>query len=592
MKQISITVLLSILISGLILVVTGIILAISSYSNYKNTSQLLTELAKQTVLSLERDAKTFVSPALDIAKFAIMAAENGTLDPSDRLSAQFFLSNSPAGIPQVAIVALWRPDGSLMESIQRKGQLPYISRDNSGDNADFMEHLSEIKKSNSARWSLPTREEGVSIITVFAPLRHEGRFLGVIGVGLSIDRFSDFMSTQNDKTETTSFVLFGKDHVLAHPKVPGISSRLTDDENPLIRVDLLGDKVISNLVSGGILSDARSDDFTIQNINTKTESYYALTRKISDFGEIPWYIGAYVPKKKLNQIVFRLIMTLAFSLALMLLSILAVIYISHRITSPIKKISQAALLVRDMRLDEIQKIPNSMITEVNAQAMAFNKMLEGLRWFSAYVPHQLVRQLIHGKSGDLPLSRKETVTVMFTDIVGFTELSEGMEPSEVADMLNRQFELINKAVEATGGTLDKYIGDAAMAFWGAPEAQQDHAVRACSAALKIADAIAKSGEGLRMKIALHTGTLIVGNIGAKKRMNYTVVGDTVNTCSRIENLAGNFIRSDSAVILISEQTASQVDSRFEVESLGEFPVKGRKNPVIVYQLLGEISKNS
>ncbi len=115
---------------------------------------------------------------------------------------------------------------------------------------------------------------------------------------------------------------------------------------------------------------------------------------------------------------------------------------------------------------------------------------------------------------------------MFTDIVGFTPLSEDMPPADVAAMLNRHFEMLNACIEAEDGTLDKFIGDATMAFWGAPEPTPDHAARACRAALGIARALeadaAASETPVSVKIALHTGPLIVGNIGAQSRMNYTV----------------------------------------------------------------------
>ncbi len=175
---------------------------------------------------------------------------------------------------------------------------------------------------------------------------------------------------------------------------------------------------------------------------------------------------------------------------------------------------------------------------------------------------------------------------MFTDIVGFTAMSENKTPTEIAEMLNRHFEVLYQCIEAEGGTLDKYIGDAAMAFWGAPEEQPDHAARACRAALAARKAFAEVEPDQRIKIAIHTGPLIVGNIGAVSRMNYTVIGDTVNTCSRIEKLAGDLDRGEPTIILISDATAAQLDEEFELESAGDFQVKGREKAVTVYRLIG------
>ena len=239
-------------------------------------------------------------------------------------------------------------------------------------------------------------------------------------------------------------------------------------------------------------------------------------------------------------------------------------------------------------------MPRSRIKELDEQAVAFNRMLDGLRWFETYVPKSLVRRLIAGQDGQSVPSGEQEVTVMFTDIIGFTAMTEHMAPADVATMLNRQFEVINQCIEAEGGTLDKYIGDAVMAFWGAPEHQPDHAERACRAALHIARAVAEdAADGIehppiRLKIAVHTGRLLVGNIGARARMNYTVIGDTVNTCSRIETLCGEFDTGDGSIILVSGDTSAQArtGTGLVFEDAGSFTVKGRQEPVHVSKLTG------
>jgi adenylate cyclase len=187
--------------------------------------------------------------------------------------------------------------------------------------------------------------------------------------------------------------------------------------------------------------------------------------------------------------------------------------------------------------------------------------------------------------------REAELTVMFTDIIGFTPLSEHMPPADVATMLNRHFEMLNACIEAEGGTLDKYIGDATMAFWGAPEAVPDHAARACRTALAIAAALEKeeasgASSPVRIKIALHTGPLIVGNIGARSRMNYTVIGDTVNVCSRLESLTGEFDEGRPVTILVSGEVVAAAGDGFLFEPLGERTVKGRARPVEIWRLKG------
>ncbi len=219
-------------------------------------------------------------------------------------------------------------------------------------------------------------------------------------------------------------------------------------------------------------------------------------------------------------------------------------------------------------------------------------MLGGLRWFEVYVPKSLVRRLV--RQGEEPASEERELTVMFTDIVGFTGVAEGVTAEALADFLNHHFALIAAAVEDTGGTLDKFIGDAVMAFWGAPETQPDHAERACRAAQDIcaritADNADRRADGLApvgIRIGLHSGPAVVGNIGAPGRMNYTIVGDTVNVAQRLEQLGKRVHDGDREItVLVSEETAARLGSRDALEPAGSFEVPGRREPVEVFMLI-------
>ncbi|MEM9106057.1 MAG: adenylate/guanylate cyclase domain-containing protein, partial [Pseudomonadota bacterium] len=231
-----------------------------------------------------------------------------------------------------------------------------------------------------------------------------------------------------------------------------------------------------------------------------------------------------------------------------------------------------------------------VIREINDQILAFNRMVEGLRTFETYVPKALVQRIISQGGSSAVESAESDLTLMFTDIVGFTKMSEHMAPGEVAQLLNDHFSLINACIEEQGGTIDKYIGDAAMAFWGAPDAQDDMALRACRAALRIMKKMQDDDGEIRIKISIHSGPLIVGNIGAPGRINYTVVGDTVNTCSRIEDLCVSVDDGQTrTIVLVSDQIVAEVGDAFEFEPVGSFKVKGKTEPVKVFRLLGERS---
>jgi adenylate cyclase len=303
-------------------------------------------------------------------------------------------------------------------------------------------------------------------------------------------------------------------------------------------------------------------------------------------------VGVHVPLESIDDQVRRLVGSIFAGLGVLAFAILCAVLLARYIARPIHTIAAAAERVGRFELSDIESLPRSRIRELDNQAVAFNRMLEGLHWFETYVPKTLVQRLIaRGGENAVPSGEME-VTVMFTDIIGFTAMSERMEPAEVADMLNAHFEIIGNCIEAEGGTLDKYIGDAVMAFWGAPERQEDHAERACRAALRIAEEVdaantkETSHPPIRLKIAVHTGPLLVGNIGARKRMNYTVIGDTVNTCSRIESLCPKFDSGEGSIILVSGDTAEMASDNtgLSFEDVGSFSVKGRRRKVGVRRL--------
>jgi len=188
------------------------------------------------------------------------------------------------------------------------------------------------------------------------------------------------------------------------------------------------------------------------------------------------------------------------------------------------------------------------------------------------------------------------LTVMFSDIRGFTTISEGLTPDELVSLLNEYLGEMTEIVFANQGTLDKYIGDAVMAFWGSPLPQEDHAVRACECALQMIHSLERlnakwTAEGRRaisIGIGLNTGLLNVGTMGSAKRLSWTVMGDNVNLASRLEGINKEY----HTQIVISEATYHQVKNRFVCRELDKIRVKGKKLPVKIYELLDVVAEKS
>jgi adenylate cyclase len=177
---------------------------------------------------------------------------------------------------------------------------------------------------------------------------------------------------------------------------------------------------------------------------------------------------------------------------------------------------------------------------------------------------------------------------MFSDIRSFTALSEKIPPQQLTRMLQEYFDEMTEEVIATEGVIDKFIGDAIMAFWGAPIDQPDHADRAVTAAQGMVRRLEKlkikwAAEGfpiLNIGIAINLGVATVGNIGSKRRFDYTLIGDVVNVASRLEGLNKQF----NSHIIISESTKKQLTIDVETHPLGKVQVSGRDEPVTIYEI--------
>ena len=187
-----------------------------------------------------------------------------------------------------------------------------------------------------------------------------------------------------------------------------------------------------------------------------------------------------------------------------------------------------------------------------------------------------------------PGAEKQLLTILFTDIEGFTSFSEGMDSDELARFMNRYFETaVTQGVHKTDGTVVKYIGDAIFAFWNAPEQQSDHSARACEAALQLRAQETTYTKGqtesrLRTRIGLHTGVANVGNFGSATRIDYTAIGENINLASRMEGL-NKHLGTD---VLITRDTKEGLDSRFATRLIGQFQLKGFEKTVEVHELVG------
>jgi adenylate cyclase len=211
--------------------------------------------------------------------------------------------------------------------------------------------------------------------------------------------------------------------------------------------------------------------------------------------------------------------------------------------------------------------------------------------FSRYVSSHVMDDILdHPEKLTLGGERK-IVTLMFTDIAGFTTISEQLSAEQTAKLLNRYLTKMSQVITNHGGTLDKYIGDAIMAFWGAPVNDELHAYKACQAALEMqkqADIIRQQflDEGLpdvRMRIGIHTGEAIIGNMGSDELFDYSAIGDNVNLAARLEGVNKVY----HTWIMISEITAKQVKDQFHLQSVDRVCVKGKSVAIEIFTFVNK-----
>jgi adenylate cyclase len=229
------------------------------------------------------------------------------------------------------------------------------------------------------------------------------------------------------------------------------------------------------------------------------------------------------------------------------------------------------------------------VREIDELAASMEQMKTGLRSLEKLVPADYARWLIaSGQEAKLGGERRR-ITTYFADIIGFTALSEKMEPEDLVEVLTEYLDVLSGEVLRYGGTVDKFNGDDVMAFWGAPNPTDDHAFLACKSAISSQSTIEHlhtewRGDGrplLRASFGISTGDVVVGNVGSRQRMNYTVIGDAVNLASRLQGLNKFY----STEILLSEQTVAEAGGRIVSRLVDWAVVAGRGVSVPVLELM-------
>lgn len=423
--------------------------------------------------------------------------------------------------------------------------------------------------------------------------------LAVSSIDINVVSLSEFLGTLNILEHGKAFIINDQRQVIAVPMKDDtdldqlVRFNPTDKDNPYEFYPLsdLPDRNIRKSVELFLLrqaTDEKVDSFEFTGDNNLryicriVDFLYNKTTKFS--------IGIIIPK---DDIMASINKTSQYILSGIGVVILVALFLGLAVSRSMSRslITLAGEVDRVGRLDlSSDGNVKSHLLEVHKISDAVSAMRNGLRSFKKYVPADLVLQLNkQGKEAVLDGERRE-LTIFFSDIADFTTISESLPAEELVESLGDYFSGLNGIIQEHQGTLDKYIGDSVMAFWGAPIARDNHAALACAAALAcqpFLDALAIQFASVgrppfNTRFGIHTGEAIVGNIGSESRMNYTIIGDSVNLTSRLEGLNKYY----GTRIIISQACLDQLGIQFVTRKLDVVAVKGKAEPTPIYELMG------
>jgi adenylate cyclase len=428
--------------------------------------------------------------------------------------------------------------------------------------------------------AFPTRVRPA--IATAVPLYVYRRFVGVLNVTIELERLSQFLTGLKVGLTGAAYILSPDGRVLAAPIDP-MARPLPEDALPPWRTlqgddDPLLGAVAASLAQAGLALDTIVEPRRIE-VSTAGGRRFFVGLAPLPFEH--WVVATVVPAEDFVGDIERSTRDLAWLLVGLVLAIaVAATWAADRLLSrPLGRIAGQLRHIEQFRLDRLTGV-SSPLRELDELSLALRQMAGGLASFQKFLPTDLVRRLVaSGVAARAGGSRAE-LTVMFTDLAGFTRLSERLGEG-VVPILSAHLGDVSAAVHAAGGTVDKFIGDAVMAFWNAPEPVAGHAVAACRAALAAQASLRGREHGLAMRVGINTGVVLVGNIGAEDRLNYTAVGDAVNVASRLESLNKIY----GTEVILGEAARQAAGDAIVVRQLDVVAVYGRQESIEIYELL-------
>lgn len=564
-----------------------------------NTLELSAQNADLTIGALAERVETHLDAPRAAVAYLGQRIESGMVPHRNGPALLDALELAIAAAPQITGIAFIAADGTVQRVL--RGLETHRDSRNWADDPETRAELAKAKTTRGPYWGDFFHAEGrdTSLLNLRLGLRDRDGFLGMLVAVVAVDELSAFLAQPNQAWGRNAFILQGRDRVVAHPNlVSGFPG--TGPDEPLPALSAIGDPVLRALFDPARARDRESFPLaggTALVLDLDGETYIGIFRDLPGYGDVPYIVGAYFTEEEVGAQFARLEVVTPVAAALLLAGLIGGLWMARGLIRPIDQLSHLAEKIEMLEVSPADRLPQGLFRETNIAIDAANRVVTVLIWMQSYLPRALVRRLMREVGEEGVRSEERQVTVLFTDIEGFTELVEHMTPAEVQTLLNRHFSLIVACVEDQGGTVDKFIGDGVMAFWGAPDDQDDQAARALRAVREIGAALETDNAGraahglkpIRLRLGVHSGPAVVGNIGATERLNYTIVGDTVNIAQRLEQAARDLRPDGEAfVALVSAATVARAGhppDGLKLDPAVTVEARGRHGGVDAYRAL-------
>jgi adenylate cyclase len=429
-------------------------------------------------------------------------------------------------------------------------------------------------------------DTGYPIINMRAPILHDGDFIGCAGTTITLNVLTDFLATHRASAHSTTVIANANDDKIIATSERTTGVRMIDGHLQIARLANVADEDLREAYR--LHTQTKQDEFLFRSPRNGQELSASFALFPESFGH-PWEAIVLTPTDdfigQLKATNRQIVIIIA---ALSALELFLIYFLSRRLSQPIENISRDLKSIEDLSFDKAAHQP-SRVKEIAQLQSAAALLRNSLQSFSSFAPVELVKSLI--KSG-IPLTlgvEKRLLTIFFSDVENFSTHAEQMPPDDLLAQISVYFEEVSRAIADEHGTVDKFIGDGVMAFWGAPLPLADGALHACRGALRAARRMERTNEQWRaqgrqpfgIRIGLNSADVLVGNVGSSDRFSYTVMGDGVNVAARLEGTNKTF----GTTICISDSVFDAVAAKIVARPLRRVQVKGRKQAFMVYELL-------